>query len=86
MTNTQDLLAEDLARRICERIAPLLRESGGKITPRLLSIKEAAEYLGQSPGTIKNMLRDGRLHCNRSGARVLLDLRELDAWIERTRE
>jgi excisionase family DNA binding protein len=38
---------------------------------RLLSVAEAAEYLGVNPMTVRNMLTDGRLTACTLGPRVL---------------
>jgi excisionase family DNA binding protein len=54
------------------------------VSPRLLGIRDAARYLGVSPFTIRNMLRDKRLLpvAVPGLARVLLDVRDLDVLIE----
>jgi len=49
---------------------------------RLLSIREAATYLGRSPWTVGEMVRAGKLPYVRDGKRKLLDLCDLDRWIE----
>ena len=49
---------------------------------RLISIKEAGDYLSRSPWTVAEMVRSGRLPYVRDGKRKLLDLRDLDAWID----
>jgi excisionase family DNA binding protein len=53
------------------------------IPPRLCSIPEAATYLSLSPWTIREMVWRGDLPHVRAGRRVLLDFRDLDAWIDR---
>ncbi len=56
-----------------------------QITPELLSIQQAAQYLGyNSPATIKQMLRDGRLSLPvyaRNGTRVIRR-RDLNRYID----
>ena len=47
---------------------------------RLVSVAEAATYLGVNERTIRNMLYDGRLKAYRAGPRVVrLRLSEIDA-------
>jgi len=55
-----------------------------KVEPlrRLLTITEAGVYLGRSPWATAGMLRAGKLPFVRDGKRKLLDLRDLDAWID----
>lgn len=49
---------------------------------RLISIKEAGIYLSRSPWTIAEMVRCGKLPYVRDGKRKLLDIRDLDKWID----
>jgi len=49
---------------------------------RLISIREAGEYLSRSPWTIAEMVRTGKIPYVRDGKRKLLDLQDLDAWID----
>lgn len=49
---------------------------------RLISIKEAGDYLSRSPWTVAEMVRAGKLPYVRDGKRKLLDLKDLDAWID----
>ena len=47
---------------------------------RYVSIAEAAEYLGVTTRTIRQMIADGRLTGYRSGTRLVrLDINEVDA-------
>ena len=72
-----------------------LRTDVGTVTPRLLDIEAAALYLGGvSPWTLRALIADGHLHPVRlpsvrhrgeTGRRLLLDVRDLDAAIERWR-
>lgn len=52
---------------------------------RLYSVKEAAGYLGLSPWTVRETIWRGELPSVRAGRRVLLDLRDLDAFVERNK-
>jgi len=49
---------------------------------RLYSVVEAGEYLGRTPWAIREMIWKGKLPAVRDGRRILLDIDDLDRWIE----
>lgn len=49
---------------------------------RLLTVEEAAHYLSLSERQIHNLISSGDLRAVRSGRRVMLDIKDLDQWIE----
>lgn len=53
------------------------------VSKRLYSVKEAGRYLGRSPWTIRRLIRDGCLREVRQGRRVMLDLVDMDLFIEK---
>lgn len=54
------------------------------ISPRLLGVRDAGHYLGVSPFTVRNMVKDKRLLAVHVPglARILIDIHDLDALIE----
>jgi excisionase family DNA binding protein len=54
------------------------------ISPRLLRLKPAAEYLGRSPKSLRAMIQRGELPVIKTDnhAPFLIDLRDLNEWIE----
>ena len=52
---------------------------------RLYSIPEAAEYLGRSIWSIRELIWNGSIPSVRMGRRVHLDIIDLDQWIERNK-
>lgn len=54
---------------------------------RLLRTKEAAEYLGLSPWKLRRLIQCGQLPVvqDADGSPFLLDLRDLDGYIERNK-
>jgi excisionase family DNA binding protein len=51
------------------------------VTPRLLSVSEAATYLGRSKASVQHLAAQRRIPVVREGRRIFLDVRELDRWI-----
>ena len=52
---------------------------------RLLRLKEAAQYVSLSPWKLRKLVQDGQLPIVKYGENApwLLDLRDLDGWVER---
>jgi excisionase family DNA binding protein len=55
------------------------------IPPRLLSERDAAAYLGISYWTLRDLVFRKELSRVQIGRRVLVDQRELDAYVERSK-
>lgn len=49
---------------------------------RLYSVKDASVYLGRSVWALREMLWAGKLPYIKDGRRVLLDIKDMDLWIE----
>jgi excisionase family DNA binding protein len=49
--------------------------------PRLLSVREAARYLGRTPKALRHMIASGAVPAVREGTRVHLDRADLDQWV-----
>jgi excisionase family DNA binding protein len=58
------------------------RELHERPRKRLYTIPQAAEYLGRSPWAVRSMIWSGKLPAVRDGKRVLVDVYDLDRWIE----
>lgn len=70
---------EELARRV---------QRGSQLSPRLLDIADAARYLGTSDKAVRRLIAGGELpYIQRIAGRspYLLDLEDLDGWIERNK-
>jgi len=76
-----DMLADLLAERYFERMGDRLKKIPE--LKRLITAKEASQYLSLSTDTIYQMAASKKLPYLKIGARVLFDLRSLDQWIER---
>jgi excisionase family DNA binding protein len=66
-----DALLESLADRISSKLAERLRSgSGGGIQPRLLTVSQAASYLGRTKAAIQHMVACGSLPVVRHDRRL----------------
>ena len=62
-------------------IASPKRKPTELLSKRLLTVKEAAEYLGRSEWSVRELIWAGSLPIVREGRRIHLDLEDLDNWI-----
>lgn len=78
-----DVLLTDLAKRVAAEVRADLEPngSGTAVRPRLLTVEQAATYLGRSKASVQHMVSDGSLPTVRSDRRVFLDVLDLDRWI-----
>ena len=56
-----------------------------KPNKRLYSIPEAGQYLGRTVWSIREMIYAGKIPYIRDGRRMLLDIKDMDSWIEENR-
>lgn len=52
------------------------------VSPRYVTYHGAVEYTSLSPRTLAKLVAEGKLHPARVGRRVLLDVQELDRFLE----
>ena len=55
------------------------------VNKRLYSIPEAGQYLGRTVWAVREMVYAGKIPYIRDGRRVLLDVFDMDRWIEENR-
>jgi excisionase family DNA binding protein len=53
-----------------------------RVRKRLYSIEEAAIYLGRTVWAVREMIWAKKIRCVRDGRRILLDIHDMDKWIE----
>lgn len=80
MDALMDALANRVADEVCARLSE--RSTGATVKPRLMTVEQAATYLGRSKEAVEHMIASGKLPTVRSDRRVFLDIRDLDRWIE----
>jgi len=81
-----DTLIETITSQVVARIkAELSQFTSPRIQPALLTVKEAAVYIGRSEQAVQHLIFQKELPVVRVGRRVHLDRRDLDAWIEKNK-
>jgi hypothetical protein len=67
--------------------AAQIRVKRGDVTPRLMRLKDGAAYIAVSPWQLRNLVQRGDLPVVRiaDSGPWLLDVRDLDAWIDRSK-
>jgi len=84
----EGLNLDALIERMAEKVAARLQNTdqrasvGGEVRPRLLTVEQAAVYIGRTKDAIQHMIASCKLPTVRSDRRVFIDMRDLDAWIE----
>jgi excisionase family DNA binding protein len=71
-----------LAAQIAARINPHLQPRNGKAETRLLTVKDAAAYIGRTEQGLQHLIHKREIVVVRKGRRVHLDRNDLDRWIE----
>ena len=79
MATTGNLGLDALADAIAERVLARLHQSE---QPRLLTVDEAAAYIGRTSKALRHMVANGTIPAVREGSRVHLDRADLDRWVE----
>lgn len=79
-----DTIAAQVAAKIRAEIAKQF-DATTRVAPTLMSVKDAAAYLGRSEAAVQHLIFGKEFPVVRAGRRVHLDRRDLDAWIERNK-
>jgi hypothetical protein len=61
-----------------------LPKLSAKIAPRYLNLEQAAEYLSTTPDAVRGMLRAKHFPCRKVGARVMIDIRDIDRTMDKS--
>lgn len=85
---TLDSIIDMLAAAIAAKLRADLRGASGvaSVTPRLLTVDQAATYLGRSKEAVQHLVASGRIPIVRSDRRVFLDVKDLDSWIDASKQ
>ena len=74
-----DQLIDAIAERI---VAKLAKTNGSSAGARLLTVEAAAEYIGRTRPGMDHLIAAGKIPTVRADRRVMIDVRDLDKWIE----
>jgi len=77
-----------LVKAVAVEVTTMLREELARpreVQAALLTVKQAAVYLGRSEQSVQHLVFQKELPVVRVGRRVHLDRRDLDAWIEKNK-
>ena len=79
-----ELFITELASQLAAKILPQIHNGNGKskAAPRLLTVKDAANYIGRTEQAVQHLIHRRELIVVRRGRRVHLDRGDLDRWIE----
>ena len=79
-----ELFITELASQLAAKILPQIHNGNGKskAAPRLLTVKDAAAYIGRTEQAVQHLIHRRELVVVRRGRRVHLDRGDLDRWIE----
>jgi excisionase family DNA binding protein len=78
-----DSLIHALAKRVAAQVrAELAAETACSLHPRLLTVEQAAVYMGRSEEAMQHMVASGKVPTVRMDRRVFVDLRDLERLIE----
>jgi excisionase family DNA binding protein len=76
-----DSLLDSLSEFLANKVAAKLDGAGGSRQARLLTVEQAATYLGRTKQAVQHMVASGKLPTVRSDRRVFVDVEDLDRWI-----
>jgi excisionase family DNA binding protein len=78
-------IIDEIASKVAAKLSVELASSSG-VQPRLLTLDQAAIYIGRTLPAIQHMVADGQIPTVRSDRRVFIDVRDLDGWIEQNKQ
>ncbi len=67
------------------RMTAAVRQPKQRHDKRLYSVEEAARYLGRTVWGVREMLWAGKIPFIKDGRRVLVDIDDMDEWIEKSK-
>ena len=79
MSSRLEAVLDELAGLI---VAKLNDSAVLPLRPRLLTVGQAANYIGRTRDGVQHLIASGKLPCVKADRRNFLDVRDLDAWIE----
>lgn len=78
------MLVDAIATAVLAKLKPVM-EAGVQVQPRLMTIAQAATYLGRTDWAVRKLVTAGAFPAVKADGRVMLDVRDLDRWIEQNK-
>jgi excisionase family DNA binding protein len=82
MKQPPDFSFESLLEILAEKLAGKLSQEPSRLYPRLMTIEQAATYIGRTPEATQHLASAGKIPTVRADRRVFLDRLDLDKWID----
>ncbi len=77
-----EALIDALAELVAVKVAERTQNGLAPVKPRLMTVDQAAVYIGRTKEAVQHMISGSKLPSVRSDRRVFVDVLDLDAWIE----
>jgi len=82
MSDINELTFDRLLETLAEKLATKLAQDPGRLAPRLMTVDQAAVYLGRTREAVQHLVGSGKVPTVRADRRVFLDRNDLDKWID----
>ena len=82
MSDMNGLSFDRLLEMLADKLATKLSQEPSRLYPRLLTIDQAAVYLGRTREALQHLASSGKVPTVRADRRVFLDRLDLDKWID----
>jgi excisionase family DNA binding protein len=86
MSEMDGLSFDRLLEILAEKLATRLSQEPSRLYPRLLTIDQAAIYVGRTREATQHLAASGKIPTVRTDRRVFIDRLDLDRWIEEHKE
>ena len=81
MSETNNFSFDRLLELLAEKLASKLSQEPGRLYPRLMTVDQAAIYLGRTREAVQHLVNSEKVPTVRTDRRVFLDRVDLDKWI-----
>jgi excisionase family DNA binding protein len=82
MSEPNEFNFDRLLETLAEKLAAKLSQEPSRLYPRLMTIDQAAVYLGRTREAVQHLVASGKVPTVRADRRVFLDRNDLDKWID----
>jgi excisionase family DNA binding protein len=82
MSESTNISFDRLLELLAEKLAAKLSQEPNRLYPRLMTIEQAAVYLGRTREALQHLASSGKIPTVRADRRVFLDRFDLDKWID----